>query len=285
MKRALVTGATGFLGEHVMKLCPSGWRAEAFARPSSDRSRLPSGALVHEGDLADPASLRTALDGADALLNIASLGFGHAPAIVQAAREARVPRAVFFSTTAVFTKLDARSKAVRLEAERLVSESGLAFTLLRPTMIYGTPRDRNIWRLIRLLRWAPAVPLVEGGRRLQQPVFVEDAARAAWAALDSRAAVGGAFDVPGAKALPFAEMVGIIARLLGRRVPVFSIPRNAALAAAAAARCLPFLPRISAEQILRLEEDKAFDPGPARKAFGYDPLDFEAGVRRELSWL
>jgi len=285
VKRALVTGATGFLGEHVLRSCPSGWRAEVFARPSSDLSRLPAGTTVHEGDLGDPPSLRKALEGADALLNIASLGFGHAPAIVQAAREARVPRAVFFSTTAVFTKLEARSKAVRLEAERLVSESGLAFTLLRPTMIYGTPRDRNIWRLIRLLRWAPAVPLVEGGRRLQQPVFVEDAARAAWSALDARAAVGGAYDIPGAEALPFAEMVAIIAHLLGRRVAVVSIPRGAALAAAAAARCLPFMPKISSEQILRLEEDKAFDPRPAREAFGYAPLDFEAGVRRELEWL
>ena len=122
----------------------------------------------------------------DALVNLASLGFGHAPAIVAAAVGAGLGRAVFVSTTAVATGLPARSKAVRLAAEATVRSSGLAWTILRPTMIYGAPGDRNMSRLLALLirarRGLPGVglpvvlPVPGGGRGLQQPVHVADIA-------------------------------------------------------------------------------------------------------------
>lgn len=282
MKTVLVTGATGFVGGYALKLAPSGVRLEAFVR-DPDKARLPTGVGIRAGNLDEPETLLRALEGVDILLNIASLGFGHAPGIVRACREARVPRAVFVSTTAIFTKLPAKTKPVREEAERLIRESGLAYTILRPTLIYGDPSDRNIWRLIRFLRRSPVAPLVGGGRRLQQPIHVEDVARAVWQVLEHPGTVGKAYDVAGARALSFADMVRVIARRLGRRVAVIPVPLRLALAGAAAARALPFLPRISAEQVLRLEEDKAFDIEPARKAFGFDPMDFEAGVAREIA--
>lgn len=282
--RVLVTGATGFLGRHVLALRPAGHEVEAFVRASSDLSRLPPGLRVRKGDLGDPDSLTRALEGADAVVNLASLGFGHAPGIVEACRRVRLERALFIGTTAVFTKLPAASKAVRLEAERLVRESGLPWTLLRPTMMYGTPGDRNIWRLIRFLRWSPVAPLPGGGRGLHQPVFVEDAAKAVWAALERPAAVGKAYNLAGARALTLEEMVGTVARLLGRKVAVVPVPSALAVAGAALARAVPFLPRVTREQILRLGEDKTVDLGPAREGLGFEPLDFEAGVARELEW-
>lgn len=280
-----MTGATGFLGEHVLAAKPDGFAVEVFARGSSDLSCVPPGVPVRFGDLGDPRSLRRALEGVDVLMNVASLGFGHARGIVDACRDARVPRAVFVGTTAVFTTLPAKSKAVRLEAERIVESGGLAHTLLRPTMIYGTPRDRNVWRLIRFLRWTPFVPVVDGGANLQQPVFVEDVARACWDVVDRPRTFGKAFNVAGAEALSFAEMARAVLRSLRRRVPFVSVPSGAALIAVAAARWVPFAPRLTREQVLRLTEDKKFDNGPAREAFGYAPSSFAEGLERELRWL
>lgn len=285
MKTILITGATGFLGEHVLAARPTHYRVVIFARPSSRLDGLPKDITVRYGDLADAASLEKALEGVDILLNLASLGFGHAPMIIKACRGSNLAHAVFIGTTAVFTTLPAPSKSVRLEAEALLAESGLPYTLLRPTMIYGTPRDRNIWRLIRFLRWTPAVPLVEGGARLQQPVFVEDAARAAWSVLEHPRTIGHAYNIAGAKALPMAEMLALALRALGRKPLLLPIPLRAALACAAVGRVLPFLPKLSKEQILRLNEDKMFDIEPARKAFGYAPCDFAEGLERELKWL
>lgn len=285
MKTVLITGATGFLGEHVLAARPPQYTVAVFARPTSRLDGLPKDVSVRLGDLADVTSLEKALEGVDILINLASLGFGHAPAIIRACRGAKLSHAVFIGTTAVFTTLPAPSKAVRLEAEALLAESGLPYTLLRPTMIYGTPRDRNIWRMIGLLRWAPAVPLVEGGRRLQQPVFVSDVARAVWDVLEHPETIGNAYNIGGAKALPMADMLALILRALGRRAAFIPIPLRLALSCAAAGRALPFLPKLTKEQILRLNEDKAFDNEPARKAFGYAPCDFAEGLQRELKWL
>lgn len=282
MKTVLLTGATGFVGSYVLKLAPAATRLEAFVRDPG-KARLPAGVGIRAGNLDEPETLRRALEGVDVLLNVASLGFGHAPGIVRACREARVPRAVFVSTTAIFTKLPAKTKPLREQAELLIRESGLAYTILRPTMIYGDPGDRNIWRLIRFLRRSPVAPLVGGGKRLQQPIHVEDVARAVWQVLEHPATVGKAYDIAGARALSFAEMVRAIARRLNRRVAVVPVPLRLALAGAAVARAVPLLPHISAEQLLRLEEDKAFDIAPAREAFGFDPMDFEAGVAREIA--
>ncbi len=152
--KVLVTGGTGFTGSRLIPLLlQNGFQVRALTRSTSDRS--PLSALTVEwatGDLSNPETLTAALRGVDALVNIASLGFGHAESIVRSAKEAGVKRGIFISTTAIFTQLNAGSKSIRLAAEEAIQASGLDYTILRPTMIYGSPRDRNMWRLIRLLR-------------------------------------------------------------------------------------------------------------------------------------
>ena len=156
----LVTGATGFTGRRaVRELLGRGHRVAAFVRASSDRATLPPEVEVVAGDLDRPATLEAALRGRDALVNVASLGFGHAPGIVAAARAAGIGRAVFVGTTAVRTTLPAASKAVRLAAEQAVLGGGIGATLLRPTMIYGAPGDRNLERLLRFVRRCPIIPV------------------------------------------------------------------------------------------------------------------------------
>jgi uncharacterized protein YbjT (DUF2867 family) len=284
----LVTGATGFTGEHVIAAWPRDrWpNVSAFARPSSDTARLrDAGVDVRIGTLEDLASFRQALDGIDTLINVTSLGFGHAPDIVRLARDSGVRRAVFVSTTALFTTLPARTRAVRVEAEECVRASTLRWTILRPTMIYGTPRDRNIWRLIQFVRRSPIVPVVGRGHRLQQPVHVEDVAAAIWASLAHAATERRAFDIAGAAPVRFVDLVHAVAGALGRRVVAVPVPLSAMIALARVARGVPGMPRLTDEQILRLAEDKVFPTEPARVAFGYNPRSFEDGVRQEVAWL
>jgi uncharacterized protein YbjT (DUF2867 family) len=282
--RALVTGATGFTGSRVVPLLlDAGVEVRCFVRPTSDRRWLPArGPEIALGDLADRAALRRALEGCDALVNVASLGFGHADSVVAAAREARVARAVFVSTTAIFTTLAASSKAIRRAAEALVEGSGLRYTILRPTMIYGSSRDRNICRLVRFLRRWPVFPVTGDGHHLQQPVYVEDVAAAIGQALSSERAIDKAYNIAGAAPLTFNELVDTAAAALGRRVFKVHVPLTPFVRALALAERYTRRMPIKSEQLLRLDEDKAFSYEEAARDLGYRPRSFADGVRLEI---
>lgn len=285
--KVLVAGATGFTGRRVAAaLAASGCAVRCFARPDSDRSVLGDRPVEWAtGDLGEEQALVSALAGCDAFVYVASLGFGHAPGVVRAVERAGVRRAVFFSTTAVFTSLPARSRTVRLAAEETIRNSDLDWTILRPTMIYGAPGDRNVERLLGALSRWPVFPLAAGGRALVQPVVVDDLAAAATAALAAPAAVLRAYCLPGAAPVPFRDFVAAAAAALGRRVLLVSVPGPAARLAARGYESVAAKPRIRAEQVERLLEDKDFDPGPARRDFGYAPRTVEEGLCLEVARL
>jgi uncharacterized protein YbjT (DUF2867 family) len=241
-----------------------------LARPTSRRSILPTGVEVRYAQLEDPS---LPLDDVSTVVYCASMGFGHIPHVVQQLESAGIKRAIFLSTTAIFTALPSASRAVRLDAERIVQASKLEWTILRPTMIYGTARDRNISRLLRFLRRSPVFPLC--GNALWQPIYVEDLANAVVAALDTPRTVAQTYNLAGADPLRFADLVRTAAAALSRRVVLVRVPLAAAVLAARLTQV------VTTEQIRRLAEDKAFDYTAATRDFDFRPRSFADGVRLE----
>jgi uncharacterized protein YbjT (DUF2867 family) len=291
--RLLVTGGSGFLGAFVVReALDAGHTVLALARTGASAETVRRlGAQPVPGDLSDPRSLDDAFlsasgDGAEVLVNLPSLGFGHAPVIVAAAEEAGLRRGVFVSTTGVTTSLPVRTKRVRLAAEQTIRDSDLDWTILRPTMIYGTAGDRNISRLLALLRRTPVLPVPGGGRRLQQPVHVQDLAQAVLAAAVGRVAVGRTYDIAGPDPLTFRELLGESAAAVGRRTRLLPVPLRPAIWALRAYERAASRPRLKAEQLERLAEDKAFDISAAVKDLDYRPRSFRDGVRAQVaaSW-
>jgi uncharacterized protein YbjT (DUF2867 family) len=282
--RVLVTGATGFTGSYVVPLLlERDYQVRCLVRRTSPTSVLPAKGveLVH-GELEDRSSLDQALRGVDALVNIASLGFGHAPNIAAAAVASGIQRSIFISTTAVLTTLKAASKAVRLSAEKTIRESGLNFTILRPTMIYGSSRDRNLCRLIRYLSRWPAIPIFGDGEYLQQPVYVGDVAAAVIQSLETQTTVGQTYNISGAEPLTYNQMIDIVCSLLGRNVRKIHLPARPVVSGLAFLEGLRIRLPVKAEQIQRLNEHKAFDHQAAARDFGYRPSSLINGLRLEL---
>jgi uncharacterized protein YbjT (DUF2867 family) len=273
--RILIVGATGFLGSAVAHRLADRLPI-ALARPTSDVSVLPENLEVRLGSLDSPALLP--LGDIDTLVYCASMGFGHIPALVAHLQAATsIKRAVFISTTAIFTSLPAASRTPRLDAEFAVQSSRLDWTILRPTMIYGTVRDRNISRLLKFLKRSPVFPIC--GNALWQPIHVDDLADAVVAALDQPRTLLQNYNLAGADALPFADLVRTAARAMTRRVALLRVPVAAALVAARLTRI------VTPEQIRRLAEDKAFSYAEAARDFGFAPRTFAAGVQREAQLL
>lgn len=278
--KVLVTGGTGFTGSRLIPLLlKSGFQVRAFVRPTSDRSPLSSFEVEWAiGDFANPETFIAALRGVDALINIASLGFGHAESILKSMKEAGVKRGLFISTTAIFTQLNAGSKSIRIAAEEAIQTSGLDYTILRPTMIYGTPRDRNMWRLIRLLKITPIMPIFGDGESLQQPIFVDDVAQAVLLALQNDATIRKSYNIAGKAPLTYNEVIDTVASALGKRVWKLHLPYLPIVRALQFTERLRLRLPIKAEQVLRLNENKAFSYDEAGRDFGFSPRSFEVGI-------
>ena len=283
--RLLVTGGSGFLGGYVLgEASRRGHEAVALVRSATAARTVAShGAEPLTGDLDDTGALAESfcVPGSDALVNLASLGFGHAPAIVSATQQAGIPRAVFVSTTAVTTTLAAPTRRVRLDAEQRIRESGLKWTILRPTMIYGAQGDRNLSRLLTLLGQIPVLPVPGGGRHLQQPVHVADVADAVLNAVERPAAAGVLYDVAGPEPLTFSELLRASAATVGSRTRFIPVPLTPVVAAARCYELFSAGPRIRAEQFKRLAEDKAFAIDDAVRDLDYSPRPFTDGILAE----
>ena len=283
--RLLVTGGSGFLGGYVLReAARRGHETVALARSeAATRTVAARGAEPISGDLDERGRLGETFAAArcGALVNLASLGFGHGPAIVAAAEEAGISRAVFVSTTAVTTTLPAPTKRVRLAAEERIRSSGLDWTILRPTMIYGAPGDRNLSRLLALLARIPVLPVPGGGAHLQQPVHVADLAGAVLTATERPATAGSCYNVAGPQPHSFAELLAICARAVASRTRFIPVPLAPVVAVARGYEQLSRHPRIRAEQLQRLAEDKAFVIDDAIRELDYAPRPFEDGIRLE----
>ena len=283
--KVLVTGATGFTGSYVVPLLiERGFDVRCFARPTSNRRCLAACPVEWcLGVLEDQSSLERAMNGVDALVNIASLGFGHAPNIVGAAESAGVERAIFVSTTAIFTSLNAPSKAGRVAAENRIRSSRLRYTILRPTMIYGSRNDRNMCRLVRQLQRASVIPIPGNGRSLQQPVYAGDVAVAVAETLCTPRTIGRGYNISGRDVLTFDSIVDTIAERLGKRIRKVHLPAAPIIVVLKSFEAVRLRLPMKAEQIQRLNEDKVFDHSAATRDFDYRPRSFHEGLDKLLA--
>jgi nucleoside-diphosphate-sugar epimerase len=280
----VVTGATGFTGTYTIPLLlKNNIKVRCLVRNTSNIDLISkSDVELIYGDLNDQASIERAFEGVHALINIASLGFGHARNVVQAAVRKNIQRAIFISTTALFTRLNARSKSVRLNAEDIIKKSGLDYTIIRPTMIYGSSMDRNICRLIKFINRWPIFIVFGNGTYLQQPVFVEDVSSAIMGALLSAKTSGKSYNIAGAVPVTFNQMIDTLFTALNRKIYKIHIPASPIVSVLEYAERLGLHFPIKAEQVLRLNEDKRFDYTDAKNDFGYNPICFSEGVRKEI---
>ncbi len=281
--KTLLTGATGLLGEALLDLMLArGYEVRCLVRRDSPNlSRLDGRNVeVFRGDADHEDALLAALQGTEVVVHVA--GIQYAPQVISAARRAGVGRLLVVGSTSVHSAYEFRS-GMRKEMEALVRGSGLDWIIVRPSMIYGSERDKNMHKLLRFLDRSPVFPMFGSGENLWQPVYYEDLAQGTLAALEG--AAGESYDLPGAEPLSYAEVIETAARALGRRTRILRMPLEPVrlgLRAAEVAR-LP-LP-VKSKQVLRLREDKAYPFEKARLSLGYAPRAFEAGIGLEVERL
>ena len=252
-----------------------------FVRRTSLVERLRGLELAY-GDVRDADSIARALHEMDAFVHLA--GIRYTPVVLEAMQRAGVERLVIVSSTSAHSRFEFRS-APRLLNEALLSGSSLRWTVVRPSMIYGSELDHNMHKLLRFLdRW-PAFPLFGSGENLWQPVYYEDLARGLYAALTKPEADGQIYDLPGPRPLTYLDLVRTAAGALGKSTRIVRIPAEPVRRALALAERIGLPLPVSSEQVLRLREDKAYSYDKARKELSYAPRAFKEGIALEVGRL
>jgi uncharacterized protein YbjT (DUF2867 family) len=290
----LVTGATGFVGPHVVHaLRARELPVRALVRDRERASRLASwGVELVQGDITDLESLRAAAAGVDSIVHLVAIIKGSRADferimaqgtrdLVAAAREAGVQRFVLASALG----LNERSKdavpyfAAKWEMERAVKESGLEHVIFRPSFIFG--KDGGVLpTFVRLARFAPVTPIVGPGTRRLQPIWVEDVAEYYSRSLDLPAAANRTFEIGGPDVPTWNEFWDRLKRAVGVRRPSVHVPVGLLRLQAALTEKLPGAP-VTRDQLTMLElgDNVVTDPA-AVEAFQLPLVPLDEQLRR-----
>jgi nucleoside-diphosphate-sugar epimerase len=270
----LAPGATSLVGRFVLpRLKAAGVETFALSRTA------PGEPGWVRADLSDP-DLESKLPLCPTVLSLSPVW--HLPGALAALKARGMTRLVAFSSTSVFTKA-ASPDAYEREVVRRLTEGeeavrsfcaahGVAWTILRPTLIYAEGQDQNVTRLARLIIKFGVLPLAGKGEGRRQPVHADDLAAAAIAAAASPLARDKAYDLPGGETLTYRQMAERVFEGLGRRPAIVSAPQGLWRAAFALAR--PFMPGATAQMGARMSEDLTFDGSAAARDFGWNPRPF-----------
>jgi uncharacterized protein YbjT (DUF2867 family) len=300
MSTILVTGASGFVGSHLVPaLLDAGHRILALVRDDEAASdvtrRLTAaqrpGVEFRRGDVTRPETLVAALAGADAVLHLvalprdvdggASLRLVNTEGtrnVLRAATEAGVRRFVHLGAMAVTDDPDLHYASSKATAMALVRESGLDWTILRPSLLFG-PRDGFFNLLAGLVRMSPGiVPLTGRGDSRYQPLAVDDLARVTVLVFGDPGTIGHEYDLGGPRYWTYREIMAEVLRGMGRRRLLVPVPVALIrlVAGAAEAIRLPF--PVATDQLRQLRFDNVATIDCVHQAFGFDPLSMEGAL-------
>jgi uncharacterized protein YbjT (DUF2867 family) len=237
IEEVCVLGGSGFVGRHIChRLVAQGYRVTV---PTRDRERakelilLPTAEVV-EADVHDPAELRRVMRGAQAVINLvgvlhdrrgrASFREAHTELVrktVETCHANAIRRLLHMSALNADPNAPSAYLRSRAEGERIVRDSGLDYTIFRPSVIFGAG-DSFLNMFARLLRMLPVVVLGSPNARFQ-PVFVEDVARAFAESLNRLESSGAAYELVGPRVYTLRELVQYVGELTGRRRPVIGL--------------------------------------------------------------
>ena len=284
-----VTGITGHSGGFFLRqLIDHGYKGKlrCFVRQSSDTSMLDASGLDIEkcvGNLDNYEDLCRFAAGADTVLHIA--GIRLTPLLLKAIEASgSKPHVVLVHTSGIYSKYKIASEEYK-EVERDMQQyldRGMNITLLRPTMIFGDMKDHNISKFIRMVDRFPIMPEIDHGSGLIQPVNARDLWQIYYQAVMAERLPRLYYLASGQRELSLHELFDLIGQYLGKRTLHLSCPMSIGVLGAKAVRALTGGRKDLVEKVLRMGEDRCFSNEDARRELGYEPEEFDLGLKREV---
>jgi NADH dehydrogenase len=294
----LVIGSSGFVGRNVVELLakeqPKQVRALVRkAKPSQSLHQL-AGVEVVEGDILDPASLQTAMQGVDTVLDFAAatanfknkanlyqrVNVDGTHNVVQAAEAAGVKRLVFGSGLGTVEGKAGSYMRTRWESEQAVRQSKLDWTILQPSIMFGKGAE-FFEAQARIIKMAPFAPVIGNGKTRFQPVYVKDFARCSILSINDTTKTGKLIPLGGPEYFTYKELISLICRTIGKKRLRFYLPLGIAHIQAALFNLLPKPPLTPATLELFDFDNVTPNPQVIVQEFNFKPLPLKEYLEKE----
>jgi uncharacterized protein YbjT (DUF2867 family) len=285
-RRVVLTGATGFIGRHVLAaLLEQRYQVVAVAR-SQPKALLARGVIHVVADIGGEAWQRWC-EGCSAVIHLVGI-IKEAPArgvtfdrvhrvaterVVAACRELGIPRLVHMSALGARPDAPTAYHRTKAQAEELVRQSGLRWTIFRPSVVFGKG-DGFTTALIAALRRFPVFPIFGDGSYRLQPIAVTEVAAALVASLGEKRSEGKVVELGGPEALTYSELLRRTAAAIGRRPLTPHLPLGMSRLLVRLLERFPGSP-ITTDQLTMLLAGSTCDTTLSRELFGIPVARFE----------
>jgi uncharacterized protein YbjT (DUF2867 family) len=298
--KVVVTGANSSVGLAILRCgtkqgaLPNTFVAAVRSDRAAEqiRSQLTNTNGVVRISYDDPGSLDAAFQGAAAVIHLPGILFERPDStyeqanviatrsVLESAKRVGVRKFVLVSATGADEASPNRYYRTKGQAEALVRASGLNFVVLRAPLLLG-PGTAGAAALKRNLGGQSA-RLIGGGQNLQQPLYVDDLARATMlAATQESVAKNLTLDLVGPVSLPERELVQRAGRLLGREMRIGSIPKKLLSLGLAIRQCIG-KPAFTRDVLEVITADTQLDPQPAASKIGIELTGIDEMIRASL---
>jgi len=308
MARVFLTGATGFVGSHVLPaLLGAGHSVTALVRSDARATALlarvaasPGKLETRIGHVNDRASLDAAMVGCDAVVHLVALprdwndgadlervnAVGTAT-VVAAAEAAGITRFIHLGALGVQERPELHYASSKARGEGFVRASTLDWTILKPSLIWGE-RDGFFNIVAALVKIpAPAVPVPGDGKSRFQPIWVGDVARAIVQVLDApKGSIKASFELGGPRYWTYAEITHEVARALGKRRIIIPMPVPLITLVARISEAIRFPFPVATDQLRQLALDNIGATDAVERELGFAPVDMGGRLgylKRKLS--
>jgi len=292
----LVTGAGGFVGSYLLKrLSAAGHPVRALVRSRSDFERIRSASVaVCRLELTDAISLHAALEGVEQVVHLAGtfseLGRGTFDVVhqngtrrlLEAAKGANVKHVIYISTLGAAPDRIYPYVRSKWLAEGEVRGSGLPFTILRPSLLFGEG-DRFLTPLTRLLRKSPYA-FIPGYERLRcQPLWVGDLVTCLMRTVESRVGKREVIPLAGPEQITYEGVIDLLQKRLESNRPKLRLPVSLAASLTLLLERMLRVPPLTSGILDIWRLGAITDRHAVRKAFGFTPMPLSEGIRYLLS--
>ena len=287
----LVTGATGFLGRRVVPELLARRHQVRCLVHSPGRERLfdHREVEIHYGSVLNPESPGPAMHGVQSVVHLVGIirtGRGSSfdrvhrqgtAIVAEAAKEAGAREIIYVSAMGATSDPKYPYLHSKRQAELHVTSSGMDYTILRPSVIFGEG-DEFMTALAGLVRLGPVVPVIGSGRNRMQPVAVEDVARCIAASVGNSLVKGRTINLGGPHRLSYNDLLEEVALAMGRRLRLVHIPTALAWPAVALLQNVLPRPPVTTAQLRMLGIRNVAEGPDMEQAFGFTPKPLRGNI-------